>query len=545
MTAAEASTRALPRASHRRPFSRGRTVSGALIAVPVVAVLAMQAFASIRLLYATGASSDEALYIYSGHQLVHEMWHGGGSPYYENYFSGAPVIYPVLAAMLDHAGGLVLVRAVSSVFMLIATGLLFATTRRLFGYWPAVVAAGLYAALGITQGLGAYATFDALALMLMAFAAYCAAKSAGTAKWLVLIPGILLLANATKYASILFDPVIIMLAALTLRAEGWRRVWHRAAILAGVTFFLLAIATVLAGTAYFHGILFTTIARKTGTGVLNLNPATSFEIVMFSWHLIGLIMVIAIVAMVVALAVPSERSSVSLLSLFLIAGVLVTLEALRLHDLTSVSKHDDFGVWFTAMAAGYALARGAELSRNRNIRAGWVILALLSVPAAFHFYGNHGPIIRPASVNDASRIVPYLRVNSSDQYLIGGRLVQPILYDYHLSIPWWRVTTDNYVKYPIPGRGGNASGSALGRVCTTLAPGCTYLQGPEGARAAIQAHWFAVISFIGQNQLPIDTVELDTVSKTPGYLLVSTAGGPTYIYVPDFSNKEVGLPEVR
>ena len=325
MTAAEASTRALPRASHRRPFSRGRTVSGALIAVPVVAVLAMQAFASIRLLYATGASSDEALYIYSGHQLVHEMWHGGGSPYYENYFSGAPVIYPVLAAMLDHAGGLVLVRAVSSVFMLIATGLLFATTRRLFGYWPAVVAAGLYAALGITQGLGAYATFDALALMLMAFAAYCAAKSAGTAKWLVLIPGILLLANATKYASILFDPVIIMLAALTLRAEGWRRVWHRAAILAGVTFFLLAIATVLAGTAYFHGILFTTIARKTGTGVLNLNPATPLEIVMFSWHLIGLIMVIAIVAMVVALAVPSERSSVSLLSLFLIAGVLVTL----------------------------------------------------------------------------------------------------------------------------------------------------------------------------------------------------------------------------
>ena len=466
MTAAEASTRALPRASHRRPFSRGRTVSGALIAVPVVAVLAMQAFASIRLLYATGASSDEALYIYSGHQLVHEMWHGGGSPYYENYFSGAPVIYPVLAAMLDHAGGLVLVRAVSSVFMLIATGLLFATTRRLFGYWPAVVAAGLYAALGITQGLGAYATFDALALMLMAFAAYCAAKSAGTAKWLVLIPGILLLANATKYASILFDPVIIMLAALTLRAEGWRRVWHRAAILAGVTFFLLAIATVLAGTAYFHGILFTTIARKTGTGVLNLNPATSFEIVMFSWHLIGLIMVIAIVAMVVALAVPSERSSVSLLSLFLIAGVLVTLEALRLHDLTSVSKHDDFGVWFTAMAAGYALARGAELSRNRNIRAGWVILALLSVPAAFHFYGNHGPIIRPASVNDASRIVPYLQSEffGSVPYRLADWSSRSCTTT-TLSIPWWRVTTDNYVKYPIPVAAVTPAVPRLGRVC--------------------------------------------------------------------------------
>ena len=129
----------------------------------------MQAFVSCRLLYATGAANDEALYIYSGHQLIHEMWHGGGSPYYETYFSGAPVIYPVLAAILDHLGGLVLARLVSCVFMLIATSLLFATARQLFGYWPAVIAAALFAALGITQGLGAYATFDALALMLMAW----------------------------------------------------------------------------------------------------------------------------------------------------------------------------------------------------------------------------------------------------------------------------------------------------------------------------------------------------------------------------------------
>ena len=41
-----------------------------------------------------------------------------------------PSIYPVLAAMLDHVGGLALVRAVSGLFMLIATGLLFATARQ-------------------------------------------------------------------------------------------------------------------------------------------------------------------------------------------------------------------------------------------------------------------------------------------------------------------------------------------------------------------------------------------------------------------------------
>ena len=521
-----------PRTGHRRPVSKTRAIPRVLPVVPIAAILMMQAFMSIRLLHATGASGDEALYIYSGHQLIHELWHSGGSPYYETYFSGAPVIYPVLAALLDHIGGLVLVRIVSGIFMLIATGLLFATARHLFGYWQAVTAAGLFAALGITQGLGAYATFDALALMLIAFAAYCAVKVSTSAGWLVAIPAILLLANAAKYASVLFDPVVIMLAALTLRTEGWRRVGQRAAILAGVTVSLLAIAVVLAGTSYFHGILFTTVARKTGTGILNLNPANSHTIVMFSWDRIGLIVVVGALSMMVALVVPKERSSLSLLALFVVSGLLVTLEALKLHDLTSVNKHDDFGAWFTAMAAGYALARGAELIRTRYVRAVWVISALLSVPVALHFYGNDRPIDTAANLNGVSQIVPYLQVNSSDRYLMGGRLDDVILYDFHLPIPWWRVATDNYVKYPIPGRGGNANGSLQGRVCNTQAPDCVYLQGLEGARAAIRAHWFAVVSFIGQNHLPIDTVELDTVRTTPGYILVSTAGGPTYIYAP-------------
>jgi Dolichyl-phosphate-mannose-protein mannosyltransferase len=534
VTAAETVVQPLRRPSHRRPANRTRAVPRLLTAVPVAAILAMQAFMSFRLLNANGASFDEALYIYSGHQLIHEMWHGGGSPYYENYFSGAPVIYPVLAAMLDHAGGLELVRIVSGLFMLIATGLLFATARELFGYWPAVIAAGLFAALGITQGLGAYATFDALSLMLMAFAAYCAVKAANNARWLLAIPVILLLANATKYASVLFDPVVIMLAALTLRTEGWRRVWHRAAILASVTLALMAIAVALAGTGYLKGIVFTTILRKTGTGILNINPASPPAIFAFSWDRIGLIVIIGVLALIVALAVPRERSSLPLLALFVVAGLLVTLEAIHLKDLTSVNKHDDFGAWFTAMAAGYALARGVELTRNRYVRVVWAMSALLIVPAMLHVYGNHRPIATAANMNDAIGIVPYLQVNSSNRYLLGGQLAEAILYDFHLPIIWSRLSTDNYIQYPVPGRGGNASGSVPGRVCTTMAPDCVYLQGPEAARTAIRAHWFAVISFIGQFQLPIDTVELDTVRATPGYRLISNAGGPTYIYIPDY-----------
>ena len=157
--------------------ARNRVVPKGLAAVPIAGILVMQAILSIRMLHVSAPSGDEALYIFSGHQLIHELWKGGGSPYYENYFSGAPVIYPVLAAMLDNIGGLTLTRLVSGIFMLLTTGLLYATAKRIFGYWPAVAAVGLFASLGVTQGLGAYATFDAMSLLFIASAAYCTTKA--------------------------------------------------------------------------------------------------------------------------------------------------------------------------------------------------------------------------------------------------------------------------------------------------------------------------------------------------------------------------------
>ena len=496
--------------------------------------LLLQAVFSIRLLHVSGASGDESLYIYSGHQLIYEFWHGGGSPYYEEYFSGAPVIYPALAAMLDHVGGLSLVRLVSGGFMLIATGLLYATARRLFGYWPAVIAIGLFASLGITQDLGAYATFDAMALMIMAFAAYCAVRAPDGSKWLLYIPAVLLAANATKYASIIFDPIVIMLAALTLRTQGWRRVAQRATALSLATASVLAVAVALAGMSYLKGILFTTIARKTGTGILSLNPSSPIDILNYSWRLIGLVVLLGALAVIVSILVPKERPVFFFLLLFFVAGCLVTTEALKLGDLTSVNKHDDFGVWFTVMAAGYLLARGAELARSRHARAVWILPALAVVGVSLHIYASARPIDGSANMYGTKALIPYLKVGSNNNYLIGGRINDAVMYHYHLAIPWFHDFDDNYVKYPIPGRGGDSSGSVQGATCTSLAPKCVYVVGPAGAQAAIRAHWFAVVSFIGQNHLPIDKVELEAVQTTPGYELVSTAGGQTYVYAPDY-----------
>jgi 4-amino-4-deoxy-L-arabinose transferase-like glycosyltransferase len=296
------------RPRHARPAQPEKStpvIALMLTAAPVGVILLAQAFLSVRLLHASHASGDESLYIYSGHQLIHELWHGGGSPYYEEWLSGAPIIYPVMAAMLDHLGGLALVRFSSCIFMLIATGLLYATTRRLFGYWPAVVAAGLFASLGITHGLGALATFDAMALAIMAFAAYCAVRAQdGDARWLLIIPGILLLANATKYASVLFDPVIIALAAFLLRDYGWRAISKRLASLGLSTLILLTAITLLAGSGYIHGIMFTTLSRPTGAGAVQLfgsNFVSPAQVAEYSWSLIGAVVCLGFLALVMAL----------------------------------------------------------------------------------------------------------------------------------------------------------------------------------------------------------------------------------------------------
>ncbi len=198
--------------------------------LPIASILAAQASYTIRLIPVGYLSTDEARYIVAGHVLIHELFHGGGSPFYETFFSGAPDIYSPLAAMADYVGGVVAVRLMSMCFMLIATYLLYRTAERLVGYLAAVCSAGLFAGLGITQVVGRNTIYDAMAFMLMAAAAYCAARSRdGQAKWLLLVPLALFAAYFTKYMTFLFDPVVIAIASFGV--GSWKESARRLVIL--------------------------------------------------------------------------------------------------------------------------------------------------------------------------------------------------------------------------------------------------------------------------------------------------------------------------
>jgi hypothetical protein len=513
-----------------------RPYRSAIAALPMLVILTVQSVLDVRVLRVSPVTGDEATYIYAGRQIVHEFLHGGGSPYYETYLSGAPDLYPVLAAALNRLGGLALVRATSLCCMLGVTALLGAVTKRMFGYWPAVAAAALFTALGITRGLGVLATFDALSLLLLALAAYCAVRAGtGRAGWLIAVPLLLLTANAVKYASLLFDPVVIGLAALQLHDRSWRRIGQRISSLSGTTALLIGTAVLLAGHSYLTGIWYTTLGRCSGSCGLayGWSVAKPTQILSYSWSLIGVVILFGFAALAVAVAVDRNGSQLALLALLATAGTLVTVENMRLHSPTALSKHDDFGAWFTCIAAGYALARAAEIARANWIKVP-VLLGILATIMATGYrylsYATQADIGSIARQTASAELAPYLRI-ADGRLLLGGLADMQIIYDDRLSTPWWQFSDDNYIKYPVPGRGGDYTYTAPGLSCTRPAPHCVYLLGAAGYAAAIRAHAFTVISMLGGHGSPLDTAILADVRANRGYRLLAIAdGAPAYVW---------------
>ena len=360
----------------RRPSALARVKAAPW---PLLIILAIQTALSLRLVWSNTAFVDEATYLYAGNQEIHYLLaHGtltvpGQNGYYQTYFSGAPVLYPVLGAIANSIGGLAGARLLSLAFVLSATTLLYWTTARLYDRRAATGAISVFAILGPTQFLGAFATYDAMALCLMALAAFLTAKSTQEDDNTLTLPFaslVMVFADATKYAVILFDPVIIAIAIFAsvprrtwpeARRQGYRMLGYSATI-GGV---LLAAG----GHTYLTGIMSTTLARASGN-----TPATL--VLSDSWYWVGAVAVIAALAIIVhVVREPSGRTWMCVL----LAGavLLAPFEQARMHTTTSLQKHDDFGAWFASIVAGYAIAKIMPAARRRA-----QIVILASVAAA-------------------------------------------------------------------------------------------------------------------------------------------------------------------
>jgi hypothetical protein len=129
---------------------------------------------------------------------------------------------------------------------------------------------------------------------------------------------------------------------------------------------------------------------------------------------------------------------------------------------------------------------------------------------------------------------PYLELRTG-MFLLGGLTADDLVYEDRVPVPWFTLVDDLYIKYPIPGRGGDSHGVVEGPACYSVKPGCMYLEGLGGYRAAIHAHWFSVISMVGEHYTVQDRNIENIVSQTPGYVrLWALPGPPTWIYAVDF-----------
>jgi Dolichyl-phosphate-mannose-protein mannosyltransferase len=343
---------------------------------PLLLVLVVQAVLSVRLVGANTAFQDEALYLWAGHLQWAHWLHGGPVPPFPYYFSGAPVIYPPVGALADGVAGLAGARVLSLVFMLGATVLVWATAGRLFGRRAAFFAAALFAVAGPTLHLGAFATYDALALLLVAVAAWCVVRAGGrgeAAGWMIAAGVALAVANAAAYSSALFDLFVLALAVLVAwPAVGGRAAARRAATVLIVTAALLTAGVLVGGGSYLAGIGRTTLARVPGS-------ASALAVLADSWSWAGLIFALAVSAVIISWARRDGRARTVLLAVLALAVVAGPVEQARLHTAASLNKHVGLGAWFAAIAAGYAIDRfiaAAPAGRAGTLTAGACVAAL-------------------------------------------------------------------------------------------------------------------------------------------------------------------------
>ena len=354
---------------------------------PLWSALAAQAVLTAGWLWRTAPFTDEALYLQAGHaEWAHWLRHAP-LPDFASWFSGAPVLYPPLAAAADSAGGLVAARALSLAFMLATTALVYLAGDRLYGRLAGSLAALVFAVSGLVVHYGAFATFGPPALLLLVLAAWAAIRIRdGGFGWMPACAVALAAANAVKYATLAWDPVIVAVIILHGWQGGRRRAAGRAAsVVTTVIVFLLGLV-MLGGAGYARGVVVTTVFRSIRWGA----PSPAAGVLVHALAVTGTLLLPALLGVAVSILTRQPAAMVMLSCVLVAAALIAPAEQARIHELPSLDKNMAFGVPFAALGAGYALSAGrAWLARawpwGRIAATVTVCVAILAVAVSGRF----------------------------------------------------------------------------------------------------------------------------------------------------------------
>lgn len=376
----------------------------------VVLALVVQAVIALRL--RNSAFQDEALYLATGHWLLQD-WAGGppltSAP--EGWFTGAPQLYPVLAALLDSAGGLGLVRTASTVLLLVTTaavawsassvvhlrgGALTSddaddadgcdddgagggarTARR-----AAAGAALVVAATGPLVALGHFASMDAAACACLAWALalglHAVRRGEPRWAWWGAGAGILLgLAVLLKYTSGIAVPFVLLALVGAVPSVGRARAVRVAAVAAGTGALVLVLSALTWGRALVAGFVSSTLARQP------VAPAPASELALEVLRDAGLPLLLAVAgAFVVLRHQPLLGAALGLGALAPAVLQVVTGEQVSLY------KAPALGMVLGAVAAGVLVAAARARWASALVATALVVAVVLGVGTVSRLFGS-------------------------------------------------------------------------------------------------------------------------------------------------------------
>ncbi|MEO5873752.1 MAG: glycosyltransferase family 39 protein [Streptosporangiaceae bacterium] len=395
----------------------------------LLALLAVQTCLTLRL--HNGASLDEALLITGGRAQL------DGLPWTGTPLSGAPQIYPALAAVLDGAGGIELVRSSSLLLMLAATSLFYFLNRRLFNERASLCATSLLVVTQSTALIGNLATFDALAFFLLTLSLWIVVMTGKDHIWLgVAAAPVLGLAVAVKFAAAPYVFVVAAIAALVSipyigRAQGMAR---GGALLAGA---LASVGLLLLATGSFEAFQEVTTAAAPGGPDSPGRMLGSF----LEWG--GLVLAVGILGGVFyvrrsrmgevtvrpgAAPDPGRNWRIGLATVMCGAALIAPLYQAFLHNGTSLAKNVGFGLLFTTSMAGVGVTRmmGAHFKfPQAGILIGVLVMVFGMAQASWNFgyWSNQKVLVEQLEpyfksqghyLSDAPEIASYYAGENSD-----------------------------------------------------------------------------------------------------------------------------------
>jgi hypothetical protein len=397
-------------------------------------ILILQAVLCLRL--SNGISEDEAQAVNAGHQMIGHLLHGSPSPAFGSYFAGVPSVFAIPAAVLDHLGGIALIRGTNTVLVLLTTVLVYLWTRRMFGQGAAILAAGVFAVNPATIFISRFASMDAPCVLALTAAAYLATKAWQRRLYPLATGALLAAAVAEKYVVILFIPGVLLVAYVVTAQRVTRRHAARALLATAAA----TLACLGAGAAVFHRDWqgFTSNAL----GSHPVKELAGSALLHDGWDYIGLLAIAGVAAIVVA---RGQRKLAGVLCLAALAPVAVQI---GWSESASLQRNVAFSMVFLAPALGagatWLVRQGRLLSLRAPLALVGVVVLLSSGMATSAAMIHSWPTA--TSINSALR---YYAHNGTQRYLVDGNELPAYYLADVTGYNQWVSTLDQ--RYATPG----------------------------------------------------------------------------------------------